>query len=285
MFTKAEVDKLTKMGINLDELAPNSNPENKLQYGGAIALKNGGGIGGGLINMLPLQMATNTKPIQIGLDAAQMFPITAPAAYLASLPYTTRDVISDIANNDLQKAQVDALGFVPNLKRAKNIIRLAKGVDKVAKTYKKVNNINNTINLGNDINDQYGYKNGGKINMAKGGLLDMEYLKDGGRKNKKLKKQLADSMPKDFSNYMDNGFLVNPMIMDALGDELEAQKDKKYTDKEIADIIGDPQKAAIIIQKNPSLQKKLFDIIEKGKNSNLPNIADNPSDILEMMPD
>lgn len=166
MFTKAEVDKLTKMGINLDELAPNSNPENKLQYGGAIALKNGG-----------------------------------------------------------------------------------------------------------------------KINMAKGGLLDMEYLKDGGRKNKKLKKQLADSMPKDFSNYMDNGFLVNPMIMDALGDELEAQKDKKYTDKEIADIIGDPQKAAIIIEKNPLLQKKLLDIIEKGKNSNLPNIADNPSDILEMMPD
>jgi len=44
MFTKAEVDKLTKMGINLDELAPNSNPENKLQYGGAIALKEGGGI-------------------------------------------------------------------------------------------------------------------------------------------------------------------------------------------------------------------------------------------------
>jgi len=91
--------------------------------------------------------------IQLGLDAAQFIPGIGEAAYLASLPFTTYDVAKNLYNTNYKQAGMDALGYIPGLKAFKYGVKGNKILDttsKLAKQYKKVNNVVNGVNLTND---------------------------------------------------------------------------------------------------------------------------------------
>ena len=91
--------------------------------------------------------------IQLGLDAAQFIPYIGEAAYLASLPFTTYDVVKNLYKGNYKQAGVDALGYIPTLKAFKYAAKGDKILDttsKLAKQYKKVNTTVNTANLSND---------------------------------------------------------------------------------------------------------------------------------------
>ena len=106
----------------------------------------------------PMKKYTNggwLDKIQVGLDVAQFVPATAGPAYLASLPFTTYDVAKDIYKGDYKQAGIDALGYIPGLKAFKHGVKTGKVLDttsKLAKKYKKINNVVNTTNLINDVN-------------------------------------------------------------------------------------------------------------------------------------
>jgi hypothetical protein len=107
----------------------------------------------------------DTQAIQIALDLGQMVPnpYVSGAAYIASLPFTTMDVFDSLDKNDYKQAGIDALGYIPTFRVYRRGLKGNKYLDetsKLAKQYKKINNIVNTVNLSNDASKK---ANGGPV--------------------------------------------------------------------------------------------------------------------------
>jgi hypothetical protein len=116
----------------------------------------------------------NLKVIQLGLDVGQMIPLTSFPSYIASLPFTTNDVVNDLSKKEYKQAGLDALGYIPTFKAFKYGLKGDKVLDtssKLAKQYRKINHVVNIANFSNDAN-QIKKQNGGWLNnYADGGLF------------------------------------------------------------------------------------------------------------------
>jgi hypothetical protein len=126
-----------------------------------------------------------TNNIQLGLDLAQLSPLLSVPAYAASLPFTTYDVVNSLNKGDYTQAGVNSLGYIPTFKAYKYALKAGKILDntsKLAKNYKKINNVVNTVNIANDAKKQ------------EGGYVTDSWLKkyDEGGKTKKLKLPVAE---------------------------------------------------------------------------------------------
>jgi len=109
------------------------------------------------------------KVIQLGLDAGQMIPLTSFPSYIASLPFTTNDVVNDLSKKEYKQAGLDALGYIPTFKAFKYGLKGDKVLDtssKLAKQYRKINHVVNIANFSNDAN-QIKKQNGGWLNNYK----------------------------------------------------------------------------------------------------------------------